>query len=253
MSLDLKVVIPSKDRPENVRRMAEMLPDASWVLNEAQAEIYRRAGVAKRKMILHPEDLRGIGKLRNFMLDTISNEILVWIEDDLKFILVWSGSYYKKLRKPEDIMAVITTTAQVAKDAGVSLFGWGNHARGMRFRKNDPFNFIGPISRAAGVVGRKLRWDERLVGSADTDATLQSLLTDRIIFTDTRYYFNCGEIMANKGGLQAVRTKANRDRDVALVKAKWGDYVNLGAAKRAGQMTGVPRNNIRVRRRQKGN
>ena len=41
--------------------------------------------------------------------------------------------------------AVITTTAQVAKDAGVSLFTWGNQAQGARFKKNDPFDFIGRL------------------------------------------------------------------------------------------------------------
>lgn len=238
--LDIQVAIPSRDRTQNMAKMLRIFPDALIFVAEKEHEAYAKV-VPKKQLVTHP-NLVGLGKIRNFMCDTVKKEIIVFVDDDLNRVVAWTGQWYRVLSS-EDVHYLIRSTATLATDAGLSIFGWSNFGRPTYLKHNKPISFKGPISRAFGLVGRKIRWDERLIGSVDTDATLQALMEERIILMDDRFYWDCGRILGNKGGLQSIRTSENRTRDIGIMRSKWGDCFCL-----QGNTGGTPKNSIRVER-----
>jgi len=225
--------------------LLKMLPTALIFVADAEADDYLRAGVPKDHLRVHP-DLKGLARIRNFIDAKVPNEICVQIDDDLKMVVVWSGGGYRQVTNHEEIDRILYVTAQAATDARVKLFAWGRRGNPAYFFQNNPFSFTNPIAAAFGQIGRTLRWDDNLIGNLeDTDLTLQSLMKDRIVLIDTRYYFHFGKTWGEKGGAQAIRTQEVRDRDVEYVQKKWGKYLDCTRKSRGATMS----NRIKVQRK----
>jgi len=243
--LDLSVWIPSSYRTAEARRAMKLLPSATLVVAEAERDTYLRAGISARRLVTHP-DLFGLARIRNWIVQRAGTEVVVQVDDDFQSVHAWPGRKRRIYKQPEAILAIIEGTARLAAEAGVRLFGWSNAGKPLYFRPHDPFDFRGPVGRALGTVGDGVKWDERLVTMVDTDVTLQELLTTRIVLLDTRFYFHCGAIYGNRGGLQRIRTRELRERDLALMKRKWGEWFNVS---RKARTKGMGINAIRVPRR----
>jgi hypothetical protein len=243
--LDLAVWIPSSHRTEECKRALRLLPTAAVCVAESERDDYERAGIPAKTLRTHP-DLFGLARIRNWIRREAGTEIVVQVDDDFRSVHAWPGRKRRVYTEPDVVLAIIEATARLARDAGVRLFGWSNAGKPLYFKPHDWLDFRGPVGRALGTVGEGVQWDERLVTMVDTDATLQELLTTRIVLLDSRFYFHCGAIYGNRGGLQRIRTDDLRQRDLTLMQRKWGGYFDVsGKSKRKG----IGTNAIRVFRR----
>ncbi len=51
-------------------------------------------------------------------------------------------------------------------------------------------------------------WDRNLPGRSDLDFTLQTMMEDRILLADMRWYFDHGRIFSGKGGAVGIVSSA---------------------------------------------
>ncbi len=70
-------------------------------------------------------------------------------------------------------------------------------------------------------------FDPGLPGRADFDFTMQTLLDDRILYADVRFYFDHGRIFSGRGGNVGLLTDEMFKRSSDLLKCRWGKYVSF--------------------------
>ena len=92
---------------------------------------------------------------------------------------------------------------------------------------HNPYSFVAPAAGCFGIVGRELRFDEALVTREDVDITLQTLLKNRILLHDRRFYFDFGRTWKGSGGNQGRRTAQVERLDNERIANKWGSYISF--------------------------
>lgn len=230
MKPGLAIVIPSRKRPDNIKHLLPMLPTAFILVDAAEESAYAPI-VPKAQLLLHP-GLDRISKIRNFALKARNEECVVMIDDDLNCVRALVGRAQRKIVEPDAILAILHSAYNCTRDLGVSLFCFCRDARWavMKYLPHDPLSLNGPAAGAFGVVGRKVKFDETLVTREDIDLAMQSLMRDRIILHDRRFYFDFGRTWCGAGGNQGRRTKANESADLKAMKERWGAYVAFSNA-----------------------
>lgn len=243
---DITICVPSSRRPtQAVHVKRGLLPSALVYVAENELDTYVAAGLPRACLRTHP-NLVGLARIRNFIVRQCPTEVCVQVDDDFAYVQAMAGFRVRHIRDPRALAELVFSSALVASDMGVRLFAWSNKGTPLYYKDHDPMDLKGPVGRALGVIGKGVVWDERLVASVDTDVTLQELLESRIVFVDQRFYWHCGSIGGNPGGLQALRTSERLTLDRGLIQAKWGRFVEVEKKTKSGLTT----NSIRVDRRQ---
>jgi hypothetical protein len=80
------------------------------------------------------------------------------------------------------------------------------------------------------------------------DFTLQSLLEDRIVYADMRFYFDHGRSFSGSGGNAGQLSAEQFDAATERLKHKWGQCVSTEGSRLSGKRS-VAAMSIRVRRR----
>ena len=219
--LDIKIVILSRSRYDDIIT-TNLLPDFIEVLvPESQKELYQQR--ISNPVITTPDDIKGLGMLRNWCIDNFKEETIIMLDDDIIRCYSITGKRARKITKDE-LLQVIVNTAVMAKDLGVSVFGF-TQTDIRKYNGTQPFNLCTWVGGVIGVIGKsqKFRNDKFKV---DIDFCLQSLLNDRIIWCDNRYYF-VQRRDNNLGGNAEFRTKQNLEESTKSLKEKWGKYVQI--------------------------
>jgi hypothetical protein len=224
---EITVSIPSSGRPDKAyRTKTQFLPGALIYVAEKEEFAYLAAGIPPESLRIHP-NLQGMGRIRNFLLNDCRTNVCIQVDDDFESVLARPGLRMRTIRKPELLADIMYSTALVASDMGVSMFGWGTQAWPLNYRDHDPLGIRGPFGGASGTIGKLAKWDDRLLIAEDSDVIMRELLERRIVFQDKRYYWNFGKVAGGTGGLQSVRSKERCDKDKELLRTKWGGYVQF--------------------------
>ena len=236
---DMIVTTVSKGRSELIKnRTLKFFPDATVVCHESEEKDYAKVA---RNVVCH--DVKGICAIRQWVLDTFKEEMVVQLDDELKGITSLVGLKTRRIEDPEETLRILENTALATKDIGCSLFGFNRHSKPLYFSGISPFLFSGMIVCAVlGFVGRSLNFDETLVLNSDVDINMQALLQDRVYVCDTRYHFDFGQVNEQKGGLQGTRTEQLELQEQEKIVQKWGRYLSYKKLK-ADPLFHVPRKN----------
>lgn len=246
--MTLKVVIPSKGRSHTIGLLSlALFPDAVVTVDEREVDDY--AGVVARvgaTLLPHPP-LPGISAIRNWLLDCISDEAFVMVDDDVKRVYSKVGRVIRHYRQPNDVRQIVENAYECARGCGAKLFGFTQDGNVLGFKPQDPLTFTGWIGTVIGVIGRSVRYDDRLaIGSEDLDISLRHLLEHRIVFIDERFHFESVNRLRATGGNAFNRSLEREQRESAQLKRVWGDYVSI----RFKEGTGTLAKGVRVQRRQ---
>ena len=235
------IVIPTLDRPENMRRMLSMFPKAIVTVNESTAKLFANV-VPKEKLVVHP-NMRLI-ETRNWILDHFQEDCVIQFNDDIRSLvsLVPSRGYSKTYRQPDVISMAIQNTMQCAEDLDIGVFCWSLTKNVLMFRPAlNPIRLSAPCSaHAFGVRGksRTRRLDPLFRGCGDVDYTFRTLLEDRVILCDARWHFDCGGMSRGVGGQSGELRVTEAEVAQREIQKRWGHYVGCGASqKKAGKNT----------------
>ena len=175
-----------------------MLPDATVCVARSEAEDYRP--IAPR-LLVH-DDLDALVHIWNWLQDTVQEDCLICVDDDLRCVRRLIGRP-RKVTDPEVIRAIIENSVQIAADLDISTICWSRTANTLLLDpESRPIRFVQPISASFGLRGRarERRFDPCFIGRADADYTMRTLLEDRITYADVRWYWDHGRVFSGRGG-----------------------------------------------------
>jgi len=157
----------------------------------------------------------------------------------------------RSFRDPDAIREVIENSLRVSEDLGIGVFCWARSENSIMLDVRAlPMRFVAPMAASFGIRGpaRSRRYDAELSTREDVDFTLQSLLADRIVYADMRFYFQHGRSFSGTGGNAGQLTVEQFDAATARLKEKWGDFLSTEGSGFSKNRT-VASMSIRVRRR----
>jgi hypothetical protein len=206
----------------------KVFPYGTLLVPESEKEKYRQIEVAGVDTI--PDDVIGLGRIRNYVLDKYKEEIIVMVDDDIRGILYLGRRKAMRITNVEMIRMLIENTAQMAVDLGVGAFGFNQSEDVRKFSPIRPFRLNAIIGCVVGVIGRDVRFSDDIQFKCDTDFSLKQLLKNRIIFTDQRYGF-MQKREFNMGGNSLFRTMPKLEAEKKLLKSKWKKHVSFPMGK----------------------
>lgn len=220
--MGIRLLIISRSRSDTIAdNTARLLPD--WVevlVPESEREAYSK--VIANPLLTVPDEVRGLGQLRNWILDNFKEETIVMVDDDISIVYNLSGEKARRIDDPEELVQIIINDAVMAKDTGCKCFGY-SQTDIRKYKGHEPFSFSKWVGCVIGVIGRKYRFRNDKF-KVDIDFCLQNLLVDRILFVDNRYYF-AQKRDTNKGGNSEFRTKEGYDESKQSLIKKWRGYL----------------------------
>jgi hypothetical protein len=221
----LRIVVPSRRRVRNMPRLLALLPEATVCVAEAERKDYAVV-VPPKQLVCHP-NVDGICRIRNWMSRHFQEECLVEIDDDFRGMRNLTGKQ-RLVEDHEKIAAVIHNAQAVSFDLGIPVFCWSRTQNtAMSQPALLPVRMVQPISCAFGLRGpaRQREFDPDMPGRADFDFTLRTLLEDRVVYADMRWYFDHGRIFSGRGGAVGLISEETFKRSTAILHERWGQYV----------------------------
>ena len=237
--MSVQIVIPSRGRPHSVAVAGKLFPDALWCIGQDEARVY---DVPAARQLIHPPEIIGIGRKRQWILDHVPG-VVFQVDDDVTKLWCTVGLMGRPIEDPADIRQIIENAAHIAESIGAPVFGFDQAWDVRKFRPQEPLLFTGWVGTAVGFIGREIRYDQSLLSQADIDFCLRCLLEKRVIFVDHRFSFICKRF-TNRGGSAGLRSAADYEAQIQKVRARWGKWVSYKKAKTTWRL------GVRVSRRQ---
>ncbi len=219
-----RIVSPSHRRPHNMRKLLSLVPSVTVCIDEREVDDYA-PHVPKGQLWLHPPT-ENVVQARNWIQQNCGTENLIQMDDDLDCVRFPRRRRGKKTTDPNEILQIIENAVQIATDVDLGVASWG---RTMNAALWDPdyktISLNAPIDGTFLIRGHALSrvWWEEVAGRADADFSLQTLMEDRIMICDCRFYFDHGKPFSGKGGTTVKMDEAYFAKVNGLLKSKWGD------------------------------
>jgi hypothetical protein len=227
---DYTIVVPSRKRTHNMPTILNLLPTAIVCVEEVEVPDYVAAGVPRERILSHPP-LQGHAPVVNWMLHAIKTPIFIEVDDDFVGVQCTVGST-RKITNPRDILQIIINAAQNCHDLGLGVFCFSRNPNpAMTKPDKKPVVPVQPVSCVFGTMNaaRHRLYDVSFPGRAAIDYTLRTLLDDRALYCDNRFYFDFGRIFSGRGGNVGVVTTEQYQRTSEALVKKWGEYLSFKA------------------------
>jgi len=231
----VKICIPSHRRAATISTH-RLVDNCQVCVPESQADDYLAVGISARALVTHPDAIIGLTPKLNWMLDNLmDDEALVFLDDDLEYLCrcfsTPDEAATRKVAVTGDAEAIIRQTHDLAADLGVFYFGWESSESTIRYYSGlQPFKLTGFINGCAMGFrrGHGLRFDERIVAKNDYDIAALNAFRHHRCLRNTRYAFCQRETFTGAGGQSFHRNSATEQRDVQILREKYGDAIQLG-------------------------
>lgn len=226
----MEIVIVSRKRPHICADTTNKLfPTAKVSVAEEEARDYYLAGIDKSRLLLHPNDIVGISKKRNWVLRNVKDETCVMVDDDCEFFMALVGEKPRRIREPEAILAILKNSEACAKALGLGMFGFNQAWDIRKFCQFKPFSFVGYAPGIVGIIGRDIWYDENQMVHDDVDYAMQQIMKHRVVWIDDRFgYVSRIQTTKMSGGCQGLNSAAADRKECMYLKKKWGPYYEMG-------------------------
>jgi glycosyltransferase involved in cell wall biosynthesis len=244
----VRVVIISRGRAKVCAEASSALfPSATVSVGEEEADEYVKAGIPKKNLLIHPPDVVGISKKRNWVLRNVDDECVVMLDDDCTGFACLVGQRTRKIKDEGAILQIFKNSEMACREIGTGYFGYNTVGTDLRkYDPCEPFRFIGFSAATHGIIGREVWYDEQFLVFEAVDYALSCIRRWRVIWLDYRFeflsYVKMGYIY---GGVQLFKTAARDRLEREQIKKKWGKYYSLKRWK-----SGEAISHLRVERKQ---
>lgn len=224
---EFTIVVPSRKRAHNMALIRELLPSAVICVDEREVEDYADL-VPQERLLLHPP-MEIAARVRNWLIEEVSSLILVMIDDDFQGVMSLTGSK-RFITDAEEIYAIIENAARACVDLELTTFCFAGSPNAVVVKPEFyPVKTTQPVFRVFGIMGaaRRRKWRTDLPGRSDVDWTLRTLLLDRCVYADVRFYFDCGRVFSGRGGNVGLVTPEAFDRASRELRRTWGRSISF--------------------------
>lgn len=232
---DVAVVVVSRDRAATLAKFTDKILDGYHLFYSGEGYDDYDYNTVDRTEV--PRGLQGLSVVRNYVLDTLPNRIVLFFDDDIKMIYWVAGTRSVRLDDFERVKLAIIDLVVHALDQKSTAFGMSP----LDIRKASPlvpFRLRAVFGTVLGVIGREHRFDERNLLKTDYDFCLETLKTARTVHMDMRYYaLSAKDDLA--GGNMEFRTQQRRLAEVDNLIRWWGDDVIIPAKNKGNEKLGV--------------
>ncbi|HWP59508.1 MAG TPA: hypothetical protein VNL14_16570 [Candidatus Acidoferrales bacterium] len=226
---DMLVVIPSRRRVESCAQTVKLFKNPVVCVAEEELGDYKDIGA---KIVPHPNDIFGLGRLRQWILDHFNERVIVQCNDDVRSLYCVVGFRPRRIVDPHAIERILLNSANICEELGISCFSFNPFQDDVRkFRPHKPFQLTRLEGALLGILDRKIRYDPEVTQFDDVDLSLQALLKERIVWQDSRFAAE-HNFITKAGGNTVSRSVENTQREFKHLKQKWGQYIGIGYQKR---------------------
>lgn len=235
---DYAVVIPSKGRSKNMRRMLTFFPQARVYVDKVEEEDYS-PHVPEGHLILHPS-LQNQQHIMNWAMTKEKAECLFFTDDDLvsakSMVNTWPRREKEsRLKTTFEFVTMVENMVNLLCDMNLSLGGFSMQPHPVAYTNCEPFSLSKLVQAGIVVRGRNFRFDDK-TDHFDADIVLQVLMQNRILLKDNRFYWNYGVASGNEGGQQSVQHSTTWDKQKRYMQGKWGKYISFESASIMGKI-----------------
>lgn len=218
---DVAVVVVSRDRAAILAKATDLLLDGYHLFYSGTGYDSTPLRAGQRTEV--PRGIQGLSAVRNFVLDTLPNRVVVFFDDDVKMVYWVAGTRSVRLDTERVRLAIMDMVVH-ALDQGSEAFGMSP----LDLRKSSPlvpFRLRGVFGTVIGVVGRDHKFDERNMLKVDYDFCLMTMAgSARIVHMDMRYFAaSAKDELA--GGNMEFRTQQRRLHEIDNLIRWWGPDV----------------------------
>jgi len=217
---DVAIVVVSRDRATTLAKYTDKLLSGYTLFYSGEGYDDYQYRCADRIEV--PRGIQGLSTVRNYVLDTLPQRIVLFVDDDVNMIYWVAGTKSVRLDTERIALAFIDMVVH-ALDQGSTAFGMSP----LDLRKSSPlvpFRLRAVFGTVLGVVGRDIRFDERNILKTDYDFCLMSMVESRIVHMDLRYFASSAKDEL-AGGNMEFRTQARRKREIQNLIDWWGPDV----------------------------
>jgi hypothetical protein len=220
-------VVPSRGRAEAMPALLKLLPTAFICADERERAAYAKV-VPKKQLLIHPPST-GAPAARNWIFQNTDAECLIQCDDDLRGVQVNVGSR-RFLTDPDEILAVLENAVTACSDLALTTFCFSRTANTTVIRPAE--RPIVPTQQVYGCWGvmnaaRRRLYDATLKSRGDLDWTLKTLLADRCVYADVRFYFDFGASFSGSGGNSGLVTADDFRIATETVAKRWGKAITF--------------------------
>lgn len=220
----MKIYIPSYKRPDTCTT-AKNLSEAVICCHEFEAEEYRVFN--KNDIMVLPDNIggKGMGIIRNYILDHTTEKELVMMDDDIQSIGFWEDNE-RTILVEDEVYEFIRQAFRMTKELGTVLWGLNMLEDKKAYREFTPFSFSQVVlAPVYGIIkSEKVRFDESLGLKEDYDYSLQVLMKYRKILRFNKYHYVAGHLDM-KGGCSTYRSSEKEIQQMQMFREKWGDKI----------------------------
>lgn len=217
--LNIMVVILSRGRP-NLITTHKIAPFATLVVPESQVDQYKYLNMP---IVPIPDKYEGLGPVRNWVADNFTEHAIVMMDDDIVKLWCNVGMLGTEITDPQYVFTILETAAMCASDLGTSCFGFSQTWDVRQYNASKPFSLCDWFGGVFGMIGRRHRFLSCNKLKVDVDYCLETIQAERRVWRDNRYSFK--QYRNNMvGGNSEFRSEAMVERELTLLKNKWGKY-----------------------------
>jgi len=223
--LDYAIVVPSRARAHNMPTIRALFPSAIVCVDEREKEDYAKE-VPADKLLLHPP-MDGFAVCVNWIMDAVKAPILIFVDDDCTGVRVRTGSF-RFIEDPEEILAILENAATACSELGLTTFAFSRTMNRAMIKPDEiPIRPISYLSNVFGIMGaaRHRKMDPKYAGRNAIDLTLRTLLEDRVIYGECRFYFECGPVFSGRGGNVGLVSNERFVQSTRNLVETWGKCV----------------------------
>lgn len=208
----------------------QFFPNALLVCPDTEVDLYHKK-CPNSKIVEIPEQVRGLGAVRNWVLDNIPGDVVMF-DDDMQKCFYVGAENYRHFNDIEQMWQIVENCWINASDAGAMAFGFNQTWDIRKFVPCEPFLLHSWIGNIVGIIGRdaEVRFTEVNKSKVDIDFCLTNLLVKRKLWIDNRYAFVFRRDN-NAGGSSEFRHSNLVATEMEYLKRKWGKYISISKVK----------------------
>lgn len=212
------IAIPSKGRAGSVRSLS-VLPSATVFVPAAEAEDYRSVGV--KNVVAVPNEIRGITRTRNWILDHAKDRWVVMVDDDVKtqgWIKLYPFNGRHQPMEERDWLRECVRLFEVAEGMRYRIWGVATDGALRSVYPWKPILFRSYVTASfMGIVNDgRTRFDERFPVKEDYELCLRCIKEDGGVLA-ARYLYWANSHWSDPGGCAAYRTQITELKAIKML------------------------------------